>query len=122
MITRMMTTTIVFLAAITVLVQGTPEKAQIVAVTGCLKEAGTNNWIVTNATDPAPSRAGASVTPPTGPLSGKNEFKLIGVAEFNLPAQKDRTVVVKGMLIKASPVSRLNITSVRAVAPTCMGK
>ena len=122
MITRMMTTTIVFLAAITVPVQGTPEKAQIVAVTGCLKEAGTNNWIVTNATDPAPSRAGASVTPSTGPLSGKNEFKLIGVAEFNLPAQKDRTVVVKGMLIKASPVSRLNITSVRAVAPTCMGK
>ncbi|MBI4473570.1 MAG: hypothetical protein HY646_12955 [Acidobacteria bacterium] len=118
----MMTTTIVFLAAITVLAQGTPEKAQIVAVTGCLKEAGTNNWIVTNATDPAPSRAGASVTPPTGPLSGKNEFKLIGVAEFNLPAQKDRTVVVKGMLIKASPVSRLNITSVRAVAPACASR
>ena len=96
------------------------EKAQIVSVTGCLKESTANNWTLTNATDPVPSRAGASVQASTGPMSGKNEFRLIGVAEFNLPAQTDRTVVVKGMLVKASPVSRLNITSVRAVAPSCL--
>ena len=48
----------------------------------------------------------------TLPTGGKNEFQLIGVADFNLPAHRDHTVVVKGLPIKATPVSRLNVTSV----------
>jgi len=96
-------------------------KVDIVSVTGCLKETTPNNWTLMSATEPVPSSANAPPAKeiPPAPPSGKNEFKLIGVSEFNLPAHKDHTVVVKGLYIKATPVSRLNITSVTMVAPTC---
>ena len=116
-----MTTSALLLAAL--IAQAAPSsKVDIVSVTGCLKEQSPNNWVVTSATDPVPSNAntpGAKDIPSTPP-AGKNEFKLIGVSEFNLPAHKDHTVVVKGLFIKATPLSRLNITSVTMVAPTCV--
>ena len=107
--------------------QGPPDKTtrvEIVSVTGCLREAQPNTWMLVNATDPAPSNANAparSEIPATPPV-GKNEFRLIGVSEFNLPAHKDHTVIVKGLHIKATPVSRLNITSVTMVAAACPAK
>jgi hypothetical protein len=97
------------------------KKIDIVSVTGCLKEAAPNTWTLTNATDPVPSSANAPpakeipATPPVGP----NAFALIGVSEFNLPAHRDRTVIIKGLLIKASPTSRVNMTSVTTVSPSC---
>jgi hypothetical protein len=97
------------------------KKVDIVSVTGCLKEATPNNWTLTNATDPVPSTANApppNEIPAAAPV-GKNDFKLIGVSEFNLPAHKDQAVIVKGLYIRATPTSRLNITSVTMVAPTC---
>jgi len=96
-------------------------KVEIVSVTGCLRESPPNTWTVVNATDPVPSSANAPQPKeiPAAPPSGKNEFRLIGVSEFNLPSHKDHTVIVKGLLIKATPVSRLNITSVTLVAPSC---
>ena len=102
--------------------QPAPAKVDIVSVTGCLKEAAPNNWVIASATDPVPSSANAPAAKelPSAPPAGKNEFKLIGVSEFNLPAHKDRTVVVKGLFIKATPQSRLNITSVTDVAPACV--
>jgi len=98
-------------------------KVEIVSITGCLKEAPPNNWTVTAATDPVPSTANAPAAKdlPAAPPSGKNVFKLIGVSEFNLPAHRDHTVLIKGLLIKAAPVSRLNMTSVVTVAPSCVG-
>ena len=102
--------------------QAAPNKIDIVSVTGCLKETAPNNWVVTGATDPVPSSANAPPAKdiPTTPPAGKNEFKLIGGSEFNLPAHKDRTVIVKGLFIKANPTSRLNVTSVTDVAPACV--
>jgi len=102
--------------------QAPAAKIDIVSVTGCLKEAAPNNWTLTGATDPVPSSANAPAAKdiPKTPPAGKNEFKLIGVSEFNLPAHKDHTVVIKGLFIKATPVSRLNITSVAMVAPACV--
>jgi hypothetical protein len=96
-------------------------KVEIVSITGCLKEATPNNWTLTSATDPAPSNANAPAPkdiPATAP-AGKNAFKLIGVSEFNLPAHRDSTVVIKGLLIKATPMSRVNMTSVTVVSPSC---
>jgi hypothetical protein len=96
-------------------------KVDIVSVTGCLKEAAPNDWRLVNATDPVASTANApprTEIPPVPP-SGKNEFKLIGVSEFNLPQHKDHAVIVKGLFIKATPVSRLNITSVTTIAASC---
>jgi hypothetical protein len=101
--------------------QAAPPKVDIVSVSGCLKESAPNDWRLVNATDPAPSNANAPAQKdiPAAPPVGKNEFKLIGVSEFNLPQHKDRAVMVKGLHIKASPISRLNITSVTTIAPSC---
>ena len=96
-------------------------KIDIVSVAGCLKETAPNDWRLVNATDPAPSSANAPGQKdiPAAPPVGKNEFKLIGVTEFNLPQHKDHAVLVKGLHIKATPLSRLNVTSVTTIAPSC---
>ena len=98
-----------------------PKKIEIVSVTGCLKEASPNRWTLMAATDPVPSTANAPAPGeiPAAPPAGTNTFSLIGVTEFNLPAHRDHTVVIKGLLIKAAPVSRVNMTSVAMVSPSC---
>jgi hypothetical protein len=100
----------------------TPKKVDIVSATGCLKEAAPNNWTLVNATDPVPSTANAPPAKdiPAVPPAGRNSFTLIGVSEFNLRAHRDQTVIINCLLIKASPLSRLNITSVTTVAPACV--
>jgi hypothetical protein len=98
-----------------------PSKVDIVSVTGCLRQRAANEWVVVAATDPVPSIANAPAPkelPATIP-AGKNEFRLIGVSEFALPEHKDHTVVIRGLLIKAAPVSRLNVTSIATAAQSC---
>jgi hypothetical protein len=112
---------LLIVAAGLAVVQATAQKIPIVSVSGCLKEAPAGTWTLSNATDPVPSSANAppaTDTPKTPPV-GKNQFRLIGVSEFNLPAHRDHTVILKGLLIAATPISRLNITSVTMVAPNC---
>ena len=98
-----------------------PKKVDIVSVTGCLREQGSNNWMVVAATDPVPSSANAPLKSemPTTAVTGKSQFKLIGVGEFNLPTYRNQTVVVKGLHIKAAPVDRLNMTSITTVVTFC---
>src|SRR2546428_12228815 len=96
-------------------------KVDIVKVVGCLRQQTPTTWMLVAATEPELSSANA---PPRTELpkeapAGKNQFQLIGVGEFNLPSLKDHTVLVKGLHIKAIPVSRLNITSVTDALPTC---
>jgi hypothetical protein len=114
-------TAIVMVAAALFIQSASSQKVDIVSVTGCLKEAAANDWRVVNATDPVPSVANAPPAKdiPSTPPSGRNEFKLIGVSEFNLPQHKDHAVTVKGLYIKAAPLNRLNITSVTTIAPSC---
>jgi hypothetical protein len=105
-------------------VQATPGKTvEIVSVTGCLREQGANNWMLVAATDPVPSlanQAQGDEIPKTAP-AGKNTFRLIGVSEFNFPQHRDRTLVIRGLLIK-DKVSRINVTSaVEAVASCAPG-
>lgn len=98
-----------------------PGTVDIISITGCLREQGADNWMLIMATDPVASIANApqkSELPTTAP-AGKNEFKLIGVSEFDLPSHKDHTVVVKGLFIKAMPVSRVNVTSVVTALTSC---
>src|SRR5262245_26499929 len=97
------------------------DKVDMVSVTGCLRETSPNTWTLVNATDPTPSNANAPSPKElaSAPKVGKNEFRLIGVSEFNLPAHRDHTVLVKGLHIKSTPTSRLNVTSVTMVAATC---
>src|SRR6266850_4619666 len=87
------------------------QRVDIVRVVGCLRHTVPDVWILTAATDPViVSRASEPVQPPPS-TAGTNEFKLIGVEEFDLPSRKDHLVSAKGLLIKATPMSRLNITS-----------
>jgi len=106
------------------LMQSAPAKVDIVSVAGCLREPSANTWMLVNATDPVPSSANAPEKKeiPATPPAGRNQFRLIGVSEFNLPAYKDHAVIVKGLHIKAQPVSRLNITSVTTIASSCPAK
>jgi hypothetical protein len=99
-----------------------PNKVEIVMVTGCLKESAPNTWTLTSATDPVPSSANAPAPReiPATPPEGRNAFRLIGVSEFNLPAHRDHTVIIKGLFIKATPMSRVNMTSVTMVSPSCV--
>jgi hypothetical protein len=109
-------------AALAVILQSAPsKKVDIVSVTGCLRESAPNTWTLENATDPVPSLANAPPAKdvPTTPPVGKNSYRLIGVSEFNLPAHKGHSVIVKGLFIKAAPMSRVNVTSVTMVAASC---
>jgi len=99
-------------------------KVEIVSVTGCLREQGSGNWVLVAATDPMPSAANQAPVAelPKIPPAGKNTFRLLGVGEFNLGQHRDRTMVIRGLLIKATPVSRINMTSsVEAVASCVAG-
>ena len=100
---------------------GKTEKITPVAVAGCLKETSPDVWMLMNATDPVPSTANAVTAKERAALTtaGNNEFRLIGVVAFNLPAHRNHAVIVKGLPIKAAPVSRLNITSLTMVAEKC---
>lgn len=101
-----------------------PKAVEIVSVTGCLRETTPGAWTLASATDPVPSTANAPTAKeiPAAPPAGRNEFRLIGVSEFNLPPHKGHTVIVKGLHIKATPISRLNVTSVTMVSASCVEK
>src|SRR5205807_5367421 len=92
-IIRAMNALIFVLGLTAVQAASSPAKIDIVSVTGCLKEATPNNWTLMSATDPVPSNANAPASKdiPAIPPAGKNEFRLIGVSEFNLRAHKDHT-------------------------------
>ena len=95
-------------------------KVEIVSVTGCLRERADNTWMLVAATDPVPSianQAQGDDIPKTAP-AGKNTFRLIGVSEFNLPQHRDRTMVIRGLLIK-DKVSRINVTSAVEAMASC---
>jgi hypothetical protein len=108
------------LAALAV-AQPASKKVDIVSVTGCLREQSPGTWMLVAASEPVPSIANAppkEELPTTAP-AGKLSFRLIGVGEFNLPTMKDKTALVRGLLIKDTPTSRLNVTSVVEALPAC---
>jgi len=92
----------------------------IVAVTGCVAEQGAHWWL-TSATDPVPSVANgpAAGQKVTGPTSGTQRYRLIGISEFDLPSRKGHTVLVKGLLVKAPAETRVNVTSVTMISAMC---
>jgi hypothetical protein len=113
--------------ALTAVAQATPaspKQVDVVAVAGCLTETAPGAWSLTNASDPVISNANAPSPKELQTLakSGKNQFQLTGVSVFDLPTHRGHTVLIKGLLNKATPVSRLNVTSVTMVSAECTVK
>jgi hypothetical protein len=108
-------------AAAVAVAQPASKKVDIVSVTGCLREQAPGTWMLVAATEPVPSLANAPSKDelPTAAPAGKLSFRLIGVGEFSLPTMKDKTAVVRGLLIRDTPTSRLNVTSVVEALPAC---
>ncbi len=100
------------------------EQAETVAVGGCLKENPAGTWALDNASEPVASSANAPSPKQLAelPKSGKSQFGLMGVGIFNLPAHRDHAVLVKGLLVKGMPVSRINVTSVTMISDACPTK
>ena len=100
------------------------ETVETVAVGGCLKEGPSGTWALSNASAPTVSTANAPSPKELAelPKSGTSEFRLIGVGIFNLPAHRNHAVVVKGLLVKDTPISRINVTSLTMVSDTCPPK
>jgi hypothetical protein len=119
------------LAALALLQTASPQKVEMVSVTGCIAPGAADSWMLTNATDPvvdqrspaaAPGR-GTTSTPqtasaPPGPLSGKNRYRLIGVLELGVPGHNGHTVTIKGLLVPGAE-KKINVTSVKMVSQTC---
>lgn len=103
------------------------ESPPIVEVVGCLEQARSGTWMLNKASDPVVSKSQATSladikTAASKPL-GNQQDQLLGVNVFDPSSQKDQKVAVKGVLIKqADPKikeSRLNVTSLQMIAPTC---
>ena len=94
----------------------------LVEVVGCLSQTGAN-WVLTNASDPAPSTT--SFTTPEAvkaaaekPL-GTGQIRLLGTAPFSPDGHKGHKMVVRGLLIKSGGETRINLSSFQMVSETC---
>ena len=126
----------------------TEPQVAIVQTVGCVEQRGGDavTWWLTRAADPTESRAGVfnvnQVDEAKETALGSGEFQLVGVADFltaegllrwgdraqfTSPEQvnatgelrEGRTMLVKGLLIEADAVSRINLLAVIGLANTC---
>jgi mono/diheme cytochrome c family protein len=95
----------------------------IAEVVGCLEQSPSRTWILTNASDPIVSKtqetSSADLKAAAKPL-GNQRYQLLGVSVFNPSSHKGEKVAVKGILIKDTKESRLNVTSLQMVAASCL--
>jgi hypothetical protein len=95
----------------------------IVAVVGCLEQSASGTWRLTHASDPVFSKTQATSMAElkeeaARPL-GIQQYQLVGARVFNPTSHKGEKVAVKGVLIKDTNLSRINVTSQQAIASTC---
>jgi hypothetical protein len=121
-------------------------KVDLVSAVGCITRAADNTWMLTNASEPkvtAMANTGQKeIEAARSQALGKNRYRLIGTLDFGSSEellqnqvraqftakgsenatgqlQDGRKVLVKGLLIKAPNETRLNLTSVQALADSC---
>jgi hypothetical protein len=93
----------------------------IVATVGCLERNPAGTWMLTNGSAPVVSQSqttSSAEVNAAGPL-GDQQYQLLGVGAFNPSNYKGQKVAVKGVLIKETKLSRINVTSLQSVAATC---
>jgi mono/diheme cytochrome c family protein len=99
-----------------------PRAGALVQAIGCLQEASTNKWVLTQSTDPkvttldplAPDdKQSAAASAP-----GTQTVELMSV--FPSPvAMKGHKAIAKGLYITAPSGSRINVMSLESLAPSC---
>jgi hypothetical protein len=122
-------------------------QVEIVQTVGCVERQGDpTSWLLTAATKSEVTKRGVfnelEVEEARSASPGKSEFQLIGIADFlDTPSllksgerasfttaeqanatgelREGRTVLVKGLLIEAEPVPRINLLAVVSLAETC---
>ena len=95
----------------------------IVEVVGCLSEISKETWVMTRGAEPLVSKVpftNADAVSQAGarPL-GTRQYRLIGVSPFQPAMRKGHKVVVKGVLIKDTTETRINVTSLQTASDTC---
>ena len=95
----------------------------IVAVVGCLEQSASGTWRLTHSSDPVVNKTQAtSMTElkeeAAQPL-GKQQYQLLGTEVFHPSSHKGEKMAVKGVLIKDTNLSRINVTSEQTIASAC---
>ena len=95
----------------------------LVRVVGCLARSGTNNWVLTNTTEPAIAReeriAPANVTEAAAMPLGSETFRLLDVAAFDPAKHVGHRVEVRGLLNKTSRDKLIDALALQMVGASC---
>lgn len=108
------------LANIQIVKQGAREipNFALVAVTGCLAPGPGNSWVLTNAGDPVATKEELATDAKAGPL-GTGTYLLVSVTAFHPASHQGQKMEARGLLYREPKENRINLTSLRMVAPDC---
>ena len=121
---RMATGTLVgAVLGVTVLVAASQEAVATVFTVGCLTQDG-DEWYLTSSTEPieteiSPLTDAEKAAADAIEELGSRRYRLIGLSAFDLEPHQGHTVQVKGLLLEDTDESRINMTSIRHMAPSC---
>jgi len=99
-----------------------PRSGALVQVVGCLQEKGASAWVLSDSTDPQVTTLDPVSTEDKQALAaagpGGQTIELISI--FPSPAAfRQNKVLVKGLLIKTASSTRINVTSLVSLSPSC---
>ena len=102
--------------------QGRGDQTPIVEAVGCLSQMG-SDWILVNATE-AETVTTTFTTPEAlkaaaGKSLGTQKYRLLGVKPFSPEPHNGHMMVARGLLIKGTSDTRINVTSLQMLAATC---
>lgn len=91
---------------------------------GCLEQMGNSNWVLEQASEPVRTRDSfkkidkeleESKTRPLGDYT----FRLQDADNFDPFPHEDKIVQVKGIIVRSSTGTRINVNSIEEISPTC---
>jgi quinoprotein glucose dehydrogenase len=100
---------------------GVPRPGALVQVVGCLQDRPSNQWIVTDATDPQVTTLDPVPADQKQALAGGAGTQTIELVSVfpNPVALRQQKVLVKGLFIKTTSATRINVTVLESLAPSC---
>jgi hypothetical protein len=96
----------------------------IVDTVGCLEQDAPGAWRLIDAGDPVVSNSegvsSAGLEADRARPPGHGRYRLLGARFFDPGSRNRRRVAVKGVLIPGGAESRINVTSLQTIGPTCV--